>query len=117
MYGPFKLQGQIYGEENIKLDRELRKKNYMWGLREVWGELNEEAFDVGLYLEMLYKFPNYNQILVWKKDELMQYHLDESKIPAEQAAAENNYFDDDYGDVAHNKTATAPPIPTAANNW
>ncbi|XP_065200087.1 methyltransferase-like 26 [Planococcus citri] len=100
MYGPFKLQGKIYGDENLKLDRDLRKKNFKWGLREVWGELNEEAFDVGIYLEMIYKLPDQkNQIIAWKKDEIMQYHLDESKIAVDDAVTDMvNYFDDDYGD-------------------
>lgn len=71
MYGPFKINGEIFGQKNKELDAKLRKTNYLWGLREVFDELTGEAYKFGIYLLELHELPDDNQVLVWKKEELI----------------------------------------------
>lgn len=64
------MNGKVACMEAWEIDKELRKKNYLLGIREVTQELIQQAYVYGLYLEMSYELPNCHQILAWRKDDI-----------------------------------------------
>lgn len=66
LYGPYKLDGRHTAPSNEAFDRDLRRRNAAWGVRDV-ADLVTAAAREGLALDRTIAMPANNQILVWRR--------------------------------------------------
>ncbi|MBX3184989.1 MAG: DUF938 domain-containing protein [Polyangiaceae bacterium] len=65
-YGPYRFDGVFLAESNREFDQSLRRRNPLWGVRDVT-DLKRLAAEAGLSLSEQRALPANNHLLVWRR--------------------------------------------------
>ncbi|XP_046616208.1 methyltransferase-like 26 [Neodiprion virginianus] len=66
-YGPYKIDGTISPESNVRFDESLKAENPQWGLKDI-RDLEKLANENGLDLIEIFDMPANNKTIIWKKE-------------------------------------------------
>ncbi len=65
-YGPYRFDGVFLAESNREFHHSLRRRNPLWGVRDVTA-LKQLAAEVGMSLSEQHALPANNHLLVWRR--------------------------------------------------
>ncbi|XP_046742979.1 methyltransferase-like 26 [Diprion similis] len=66
-YGPYKIDGIISPESNVRFDESLKARNPEWGLKDI-RDLEKLANENGLHLIEIFDMPANNKTIIWKRE-------------------------------------------------